>query len=100
MWFTHSLDRIALESRCARFQHNMVTCSPPWVRYRNLRVGPDLAVVRGRPLGRFQDVRIWRFMDVSLHILRAMWQGTSAGRQTKMTEECVSPRSDESSDIR
>jgi len=28
--------------------------------------------VRGRPLGRFQDVWIRRFMDVSLHILRAM----------------------------
>jgi len=37
--------------------------------------------VRGRPLGRFQDVGIRCFMHVSLHILRAMLQGTSAGRR-------------------
>jgi len=37
---------------------------------------------RGRPLGRFQDVGIRRFMDVSLHNLWAMLHGTSAGRRT------------------
>jgi len=39
---THSLDRIALESRCARLTHNTVTCSFPACPYRNLCVGPDL----------------------------------------------------------
>jgi len=97
--FYHSftlLDRVVLESCCARLPHNTVTCSFPGGRYLPVATSWKRASDRfpvsdliwlihevcGRLLGRFQDVEIRCFLDVSLHILRAMLQGTSAGRQT------------------